>query len=101
MLESPAAKLVESEGAYWSMIDFASFIPARLDWVVALERYVVETTPSTFAPAFAAASRKRRFAETLLMNVAAGVQPTLAAVASAVIVGVGVAKTTSVSAPLP
>jgi len=41
-----------------------------------------------------------RFAETLLMNVAVGLQPTFVAVASAVIVGVGVAKTTNVSAPL-
>ena len=57
-------------------------------------------TPSTLAPAPAAASRNSRFAETLLMNVAVGFQPTLVAVASAVIVGVGVAKTTNVSAPL-
>ena len=57
-------------------------------------------TPSTLAPAPAAASRNSRFEETLLMNVAAGVQPTFVAVTRAVIVGVGVAKTTSVSAPL-
>ncbi len=38
-------------------------------------------------------------AETLLMNVLAGVQPTFAAVASEVIVGDGVAKITNVSAP--
>src|SRR5664279_2152610 len=82
------------------MIDVASLTPARLVCVVELARYVVEMTPSTDAPAAAAASRNSRFAETLLMNVAAGVQPTFAAVTSAVIVGVGVAKTTNVSAPL-
>ena len=57
-------------------------------------------TPSTFAPFFAAASKKIRFAETFPMKVALGVHPTFVAVTSAVIIGDGVAKTTSVSAPL-
>ena len=55
-------------------------------------------TPSTAAPFAAAARRNRRFAETLLMNVA-GFQPTFVAVTSAVMVGDGVAKITNVSAP--
>src|ERR1035437_8071547 len=97
---SPLWKLGSSEGAYWLMIEVASLTPARLVCVVELARYVVEMTPLTDAPAAAAASRNSRFAETLLMNVAVGVQPTFAAVTSAVIVGVGVAKTTNVSAPL-
>ena len=100
MFPSPLAKLGCSDGAYWLMIDPASFTPGRSPCVVELAVYAVEMTPSTVAPAPAAASRNSRLAETLLMNVAVGVQPTFAAVTSAVIVGVGVAKTTNVSAPL-
>src|SRR3978361_1329342 len=100
MFASPRAKLPWSDGAYWLMIDVASFEPARFGCVVLLTRYDVEITPSTFAPLAAAERRNSRFSETLLMNVAGGPQPTFVAVTSAVIVGVGVAKTTNVSAPL-
>ena len=82
------------------MIEVASLTPGRSCCVVELATYEVEITPSTFAPLAAAARRKRRFAETLLINVIDGVQPTFVAVTSAVMVGVGVAKTTNVSAPL-
>src|SRR6478672_2494177 len=100
MFASPRSKLAFSAGAYWSRIELASFTPARLRCVVELEVYVVEMIPSTLAPFPAAARRKRRLADTLLMNVAVGVQPTFVAVTRDVIVGVGVAKTTNTSAPL-
>src|SRR5690349_20996430 len=100
MLPSPRSKLAFSPGAYWSRIELASFTPARLRCVVELAVYTVEITPWTLAPFPAAARRKRRFDETLLMDVAVGVQPTFVAVTRYVIVGVGVAKTTNTSAPL-
>src|ERR1700693_2538430 len=83
------------------MIDCASLTPGRVAGgaYVELTTYGVEITPSTFAPLAAAARRNSGFADTLLMSVAAGVQPTFAAVTSAVMVGDGVAKITSVSAP--
>ena len=69
------------------MIEVASLTPGRSCCVVELATYDVEITPSTFAPLAAAARRNSRFAETLLMNVMVGVQPTFVAVTSAVMVG--------------
>src|SRR5262245_21241298 len=99
MLPSPRARLWSRAGAYLWMIAFASFIPGRLACVVGLAVYVVETTPFSEAPFFAALSMNRRFAETLLRMVNGFQLGMWGTVASAAIDAAGVAKITSVSAP--
>src|SRR6476660_10094159 len=100
MFESPPARDWSSAGAYWWMIFLASFMPGRLACVVALDRYVVERTPSGFAPLEVAIRMKTGFDETLLLNVNGCQFGIFPSVASAAIAALGVAKMTNTSAPL-
>src|SRR4051794_22008429 len=88
-----------SVGAYFWKIWSPSFVPAELGKLTGSFRYVTESAPFTLPPFAAASFMNVGTADTLFTMTFAGVQPIFGAVANAWIVGVGVAKITSVSAP--
>ena len=78
MFESPVAKLVWSAGAYFAMIDVASLIPTEFAWSHWSGSGGTSRRRSRRRSSCGCASRKRRFADTLLMYVV-GDQPTFVA----------------------